>query len=153
MNFTKDLIPDGSVCDTGEHFVGHKADVITIHYTGPLPNQTPAQVRKYWIDSKGEPSAHYIIKDDECLQCWENDKVAWHTGTKQGNHSSIGIEVIPKNKEGEFSDKSIETLKELIATLPKLPIVRHYDWSGKKCPAYYVDNTRWQALLDKIQQK
>ena len=99
MQLVKNLIPEGSVCDTGKHFVDHKATNITIHYTGPLPKQTPEEVRKYWIDSKGEPSAHFIIKDDECLQCWEIDKIAWHTGTKAGNHCSIGIEVIPEDKQ------------------------------------------------------
>lgn len=153
MNLVKDLIPDGVPCDTKKHFVNHKAENITIHYTGPLPKQTPAQVRKYWIDSKGEPSAHFIIKDEEVLQCWEIDKVAWHTGTSRGNHSSIGIEVIPETKDGKFSERSIASLKELIATLPKLPIVRHYDWSGKKCPAYYVDDKKWKDLLEKISIK
>lgn len=150
MQLVKNLIPEGSVCDTGKHFVDHKATNITIHYTGPLPKQTPEEVRKYWIDSKGEPSAHFIIKDDECLQCWEIDKIAWHTGTKAGNHCSIGIEVIPEDKQGKFSEKSIQTLKELLQTLPHLPIVRHYDWNAKKCPAYYVIDSRWKALLEQI---
>lgn len=148
MNLTQNFIPEGVPCDTKVEFT---PNIITVHYTGPLPEQTPAQVRKYWIDSKGEASAHFIIKDDEVLQCWPTNKVAWHAGCKAGNYGSIGIEVIPENKAGKFSEKSIETLKELIATFPKsMPIVRHYDWTGKPCPAYYTINERWQDLLNKI---
>lgn len=150
MTITRQFIPDGIPCDTKRHFDKGQPSCITIHYTGPLPNQTPTQVRKYWIDCKGEASAHFIIKDDEVLQCWPLSKVAWHAGCKAGNDTSIGIEVIPENKEGKFSEQSIATLKELLETLPKLPIVRHYDWTGKACPAYYTQKDRWVSLLDKI---
>ena len=78
------------------------------------------------------------------------NKVAWHAGCKAGNNTSIGIEVIPKNAAGEFSDRSIATLKELLDSLPHLPIVRHYDWTGKACPAYYTNNDKWQELLKKL---
>lgn len=84
------------------------------------------------------------------MQCWPIDKIAWHAGCRAGNITSIGIEVIPKNIEGEFSEKSIKTLKELLKTLPKIPLVRHYDWTGKKCPAYYCDNDKWQELIEKL---
>lgn len=141
------FIPDTCSCATHHGFDNGKFSVITIHWIGPYPGQTPEQVRNYWITSKGEASAHFIIKDDECLQCWPLDVVAWHAGCRAGNYSSIGIEVIPKDTDGEFSEKSINTLKQLLDTLPKLPIVRHYDWTGKDCPKYYCNNERWERLL------
>ena len=52
-----------------------------------------------------------------------------------------------------MENKTIEyknTLKELLEQLPHLPIVRHYDWNAKKCPAYYVIDSRWKALLEQI---
>lgn len=147
MHFKKDFIPEDAKCSTHHGFDNGKFNIITIHWIGPYPGQTPEQVRKYWIESKGEASAHYIIKDDECIQCWPLDTVAWHAGCRAGNYTSIGIEVIPKNVNGEFSDKSIETLKELLSTLPRLPIIRHFDWTGKQCPAWYCDNDKWKNLL------
>jgi len=149
MKLIKNYIPEGARCSTHHGFDNGQASIITIHWTGPLPNQTPEQVRNYWI-SNGEASAHFIIKDEVCLQCWPTDTVAWHAGCRAGNYTSLGIEVIPKNEAGEFSDKSITTLKELIATLPKMPIVRHYDWTSKDCPRYYCDVNKWQELLAKI---
>ena len=152
MKLVKKFIPDGKICDTKQFFADGQPSIITIHWVGPYPGQIPDIVRDYWINSGGEASAHYIIKDDECLQCWPENKVAWHAGCASGNKSSIGIEIIPCNKEGEFSEKSIQTLKELIATFPKMPIIRHYDWTGKDCPKYYIDNNKWTELLNKIME-
>ena len=150
MKLTKKFIPEGTNCDTGQYFAEGQPSVITVHWVGPFPGQTPDIVRDYWINSGGEASAHYIIKDDECMQCWPENKVAWHAGCTTGNKTSIGIEVIPSNKEGVFSEKSIQTLKELIHTFPKMPIIRHYDWTGKDCPKYYTNTDKWTELLSKI---
>ena len=135
---------------------------ITLHWTGPYPGQTPSMVRDWWECGETDASAHFIIKDEECMQTWPKDVVAWHCGDVFGNRHSIGIEVIPENTEGKFSDKSIETLKELLDTrFTDLPICRHYDWGtfydpvtgkvavpGKLCPQFYCDEQRWQNLLD-----
>ena len=150
MKLTKKFIPEGTNCDTGQYFAEGQPSVITVHWVGPFPGQTPDIVRDYWINSGGEASAHYIIKDDECMQCWPENKVAWHAGCTTGNKTSIGIEIIPSNKEGVFSEKSIQTLKELIHTFPKMPIIRHYDWTGKDCPKYYTNTDKWTELLNKI---
>lgn len=114
---------------------------ITIHWIGPYPNQQPMDPRAWWLkgpDGQGlAASAHYIVKDDKCVQCIPENEVAWHTGGK-GNYSSIGIEVIPMNKMGEFSLDTIETLIKLLKQLPKLELKRHYDWTQKDCPRYYT---------------
>lgn len=150
MKLIKDLIPEGLPCDTKEKFAEGQPSIITIHWIGPYPHQSVHDVRNWWIVSKGEASAHYVVKDDVVLQCWENDKVAWHAGCKSGNYSSIGIEVCPDDHAGKFSDKTIQTLKELLETLPRLPIVRHYDWTKKDCPRYYCDNEKWEQLLKEL---
>jgi len=151
MNFKQDFIPENAKCNTHNHFDNEMGTTVTIHWIGPYPGQTPEQVRSYWITSNGEPSAHFIIKDDECLQCWPINKAAWHAGCRAGNYTSIGIEVIPENEAGKFSEKSIATLKELLDRyFPNLPLVRHYDWTGKECPKYYVNINEWKALLEKL---
>lgn len=155
LKLKQDFIPDNAKCSTHNSFDNGHAVGITIHWTGPFPGQTPEQVRQWWIDSKGEASAHFIIKDEEVLQCWPLDRVAWHAGCRPGNYQTIGIEVIPMNKEGEFSAMSINSLNELIKYLNKelgmtAPIVRHFDWTGKRCPEYYCDTNRWKQLLKEI---
>lgn len=150
MKLIKKLIPEDAACATHESFGSAQPTTITIHWTGPYPGQSPEMVRDWWIKSKGKASAHVIIKDDIVLQCWELDQIAWHAGCAAGNSTSIGIEVIPENTEGKFSDKSIATLKEYLAMIPDLPLVRHFDWTGKDCPKYYCDNAKWKELLKQL---
>jgi N-acetylmuramoyl-L-alanine amidase len=119
---------------------------IIIHWIGPYPNQAVSTPWNHWENGNGgkgiQASAHFIIKDADIIQCVPLDEVAWHSGDAR-NYDSIGIEVIPKNAQGEFSKYSIEALKLLIQHIRKetgkqLPIERHYDGIQKKdCPRYY----------------
>lgn len=149
MTIKTNYLPKNSPCDTGEQL--KQLAFVTVHWVGPYPGQTPEIVRQYWIDSGTEASAHVIIKDDVVLECWPLDKKAWHTGHGVGNDYSVGIELIPENTRGKFSDKTIATLKEYLNTyLKDKPILRHYDWNKKLCPAYYVDHNNWTELLAKL---
>lgn len=150
MKLIEKLIPEGLPCDTKQWFGEGGPLSITIHWIGPYPHHTLDIVRDWWIRSKGEASAHYIIKNDECMKCWPDNKIAWHAGCAAGNKTSIGIEVVPQDIRGIFSASSIQTLKELIATLPRVKIVRHYDWTKKECPKWYVDDHEWAKLRDAI---
>jgi N-acetylmuramoyl-L-alanine amidase CwlA len=154
------FIPRGSLARPGIKLTNPSS--ITIHWVGPYPNQTPEVVRNWWIkgpDGKGiEASAHFIIKDDRIMQCIPTGEVAWHCGGK-GNYTSFGIEVIPANKEGKFSDLSIDTLIYCISTLPAHSILlRHYDWTKKDCPLYYTPlseggQERWEWLITAITEE
>lgn len=135
-----------------------KPKYIIIHWIGPFPNQSINDPWKWWengVDGKGtEASAHFVIKDNDVLKTLPTNEVAWHAGDSR-NYCSIGIEVIPNDIYGEFSNASIQTLKELITYLKELlgplEIVRHFDGEQKKrCPEYYVDDIRWQELLSRI---
>jgi N-acetylmuramoyl-L-alanine amidase len=147
---------------------------ITIHWIGPYPKHTPQGVRRWWeIGNDGtgvQASAHFIVKDSEVLQCLPLNEVAWHIGDGRngvGNNTAIGIEVIPMNSEGEFSEESIQSVKELLKILPNVEIKRHFDWVGKDCPRFYTDvhnlvgvdnrytnpaggTDRWKELLERI---
>jgi N-acetylmuramoyl-L-alanine amidase CwlA len=153
----QDFLPRGKPARSGRRL--NNPTSITIHWIGPAPGQTPEIVRNWWLkgsDGRGvEASAHYIIKDDRIVQCIPVSEVAWHAGSK-ANYSSIGIEVIPANKEGMFSDTTIETLIYCISLLPKLKLVRHYDWTQKDCPLYYTPlvedgDEHWQELKQRIE--
>lgn len=146
----QEFLPEGIPCDSGELIKGGPSSV-TIHWIGAYPEQSIDEVRSWWEKGGGEASAHIIIKDDEACQCWPFDKVAWHAGNSEGNRTSVGIEVVPMNTEGEFSKASIKALKAILNDFfPDLPIKRHYDWSGKDCPAYYVDEARWKKLKKEL---
>jgi hypothetical protein len=131
---------------------------ITIHWVGPYPGQQPEDVAKWWKNSGVEASAHYVVKDELVLATIPTDEVAYHCGIMRGNKNSIGIEVIPRTVAGDFSDKSIDTLKCLLATLPDVPIKRHYDWNNKDCPRYYTPVVfggpdRWRDLMKELKNE
>lgn len=150
MIFKQDFLPENAPTDSLKYFKNGLAESITIHWTGENYRQSPEVVRNYWLESGGNVSTHFIIKDEKCLQCVPITKICYHTGVLVGNNTSIGIEVIAQNGKGEFSDMSIKTLRELLSILPQLPIFRHYDWSGKDCPRYYTDKSLWEQLKKQI---
>lgn len=141
------LLPDDHQTNTGLFFSNYRHDSITIHWTGELFHQSPSVVKKYWEREGNSASAHFIIKDEACLQCLPVHRVAYHCGNPTGNATSLGIEVIPQSELGEFSARSIETLRNLLFLFHPTPILRHYDWSGKDCPRFYLDEERWKQLL------
>lgn len=157
------LIPVGVPARPGTKL--SNIDTITIHWIGPYPRQAVETPRNWWLtgpSGKGmQASAHFIVKDDRCIQCLPIDEIGWHAGDGArgpGNTRSIGIEVIPMNEAGEFSERTIATLKELIATLPKVPLVRHYEWTKKDCPRFYTPHVvdgdaRWDSLKEQLNGK
>lgn len=72
------------------------------------------------------------------------------------NNNTIHIEVCYKQESGCFEEKSIAALGELVRKLMSDynitadKVLRHYDLTGKYCPAYYVDSSRWSVLHDRI---
>jgi N-acetylmuramoyl-L-alanine amidase CwlA len=148
-------LPEGCKARPGTKI--KQVESITIHWIGAFPGQVPEDTRHWWIQSGGDAGAHFIVKDELVLATIPIDEVAYHCGVPMGNASSIGIEVIPFDKEGAFSSTSIMTLKELIAMMPAVPLKRHYDWSGKNCPLYYTPlafdgDVHWAALRKEIQK-
>ena len=132
---------------------------INLHYTSttaPAINNC-----KYFAGGNRNASADYFVDDNGI---WEyNDPASgyytWAVGDGRGrygitNSNSINIEVV--NAGGPFSDKEIAYLCELVPYLmnkfniPSSNVMRHYDASRKQCPAYYVDNGRWNELRQKI---
>jgi N-acetylmuramoyl-L-alanine amidase len=151
VNYIEKLLPTPSKARPGLKM--GQVTTITIHWTGPYPGQTVEEPRDWWESSGLEASAHFIVKDDTVLAAIPIDEVAWHCGVPEGNKTSIGIEVIPANQSGLFSLASVTTLRELLATLPQVPLKRHWDWSFKDCPRWYTPEVlggaeRWAKLLE-----
>lgn len=146
MKFEVNLFPFGHSLFPKDFFKNYTFETVTIHWTGTQYRQTPNVVRNWWLSQNNGIGAHFIIKDEHCLQCLPVHAITSHCGSATGNRTSIGVEIIPENPEGKFSDKSIQTVKELLSLFPPKHIVRHYDWSGKDCPRYYLDEKLWEQL-------
>ena len=120
------------------------------------------------IDYNGKnrkASAHYFVDSDSITQSVPDNYVAWSVGgakykgaggrlhNKCTNNNSISIELCDDVKNGVVypSAKTIQNALELTALLmkkyniPKENVIRHYDVTGKHCPAYWVDDKKWKS--------
>jgi len=141
---------------------------IVIHYTAN-DGDTDENNGKYFDGANRNASAHYFVDDDSVTQSVPDDYVAWHCGgglQGSGGHSfykqctntnSIGIEICDDIKNGVIypSAKTIENVVALTKSLmkkynvPASRVIRHYDVTGKTCPAYWcgttAKNAKWKT--------
>ena len=135
---------------------GNSIAYILVHYTAGQNTNSGAALAncKYFNRNSVGASAHYFI--DSGYTIWQSvaeTNTAWHAGNWAMNQRSIGIEVC---SAGVFTEEEIERLTWLVQHLmkkhniPASRVIRHYDVTGKKCPAYYVDAARWKTLHTRI---
>jgi N-acetylmuramoyl-L-alanine amidase len=142
-------------------------EYLVIHYTGNN-GDTAAGNGNYFSKPVTPPaSANYFVDENEVVQTVKEGDTAWHCGTSGAfkhpycrNANSLGVEICSrKTKAGEyyFLSASAKRAAELAAELaikhgiPPNKIVRHYDVTGKICPAPYIDNIVWEGFLKMIQ--
>lgn len=137
---------------------------IVIHYVGAI--STAKANSNYFKSTYRGASAHYFVDDNDIYQVVEEKDVAWHCGATYYKHlscrnsNSIGIEMCCFNNNGKIDvsenvvTKTVELVKELMKkyNIPIQNILRHFDVTGKNCPAPLVnDNNRWIDFLNKLQ--
>lgn len=146
-------------CNTANYTSGRGGKSIThivVHYTaGAITKEGAALANcKYFNRNRAGASAHYFI--DSGYTIWQSvseSNTAWHAGNWAMNQRSIGIEVC---SAGAFTEEEIARLAWLVQRLmqkyhiPASRVIRHYDVTKKKCPAYYVDAGRWNSLHARI---
>ncbi len=137
---------------------------ICIHYTGS-PGSGADRLALYFLNvangvfKTSSPDAwtstQYIVGiQGEIIRIIPDNEIAYAAAGK--NDGTIHIEVCYPDKTGKFSDNSISALSQLVPYLMKIysidsnNVVRHYDLTGKLCPYYYVDNSRWNTLKSQI---
>lgn len=147
---------------------GSKRDTSTItylvfHYTAN-DGDTDESNAKYFINNTPIASAHYFVDDDSVTQSVPDNYVAYSVGggklkgTSGGsmysiirNTNSISIEMCDTIKDGKHN-VSDATKANALALAKSLMlkynidinhVYRHYDVTGKICPAYLIDNQSW----------
>ena len=142
---------------------------IVLHYTGN-DGDTDESNGKYFRDNDVGVSAHYFVDDDSVTRSVPDNYVAWAVGGKKcascaqtgggkfygkcTNANSISIEMCDSKKDGtvQASDETIANAQALTLELMKkynVPVenvIRHFDVTGKLCPAYMVDEKKWAAF-------
>ncbi len=130
---------------------------ITIHETANTGVGADAEAHSDYLNTTSdEVSWHYTVDDHQIYQHLPDNEEAWHSGDREGNHSSIGIELCV-NADGNF-DQTMENAAKLTAFLLKEydltidDVKQHYDFNGKDCPLTIRQEDRWDEFLSMVQQ-
>lgn len=130
---------------------------LVVHYTGN-DGDSDENNGKYFAREAVYVSAHYFVDDDSATQTVPDNHIAWHCGgytykhVKCRNENSIGVEICDNVRNGTIypTDQTIKNAIELVQMLmnkyniPKANVIRHYDVTGKTCPAYWVNDAKWK---------
>lgn len=125
---------------------------IVMHYTANDGDSDESNGRYFQQPINPVASAHYFVDDDSITQSVPDDYVAYHCGARTYRHpycrnaNSIGVEMCDAKRDGRVmaTDQTLQNAAELVYSLCKqygIPydhIIRHYDVTGKLCPAYWV---------------
>lgn len=146
-------------------------DFIVVHYTAGH-NDTARGNLKYFREPGRKASAHFFVDDREicCSVPWYN--IAWHCGGglqgnkghaffgKCTNGNSVGIELCTKYSKSRgywLSEETMENGAKFVAQMMKNldvdidHVIRHFDVTGKICPAPLVDDQKWKEFKERIE--
>ena len=137
---------------------------IVIHYTGNI-NDTARNNALYFREAITQTSAHYFVSNTDIYQSVPLNHAAYAVGLgarkepyfkyptmwkKITNNNSISIEICGSKESREGTDETKHTAAKLtVALLDKFNLTpscvyRHYDVTGKPCPAWAVeDSIKW----------
>lgn len=143
---------------------------IVVHYTGNDGDSDESN-GKYFKNHIVKASAHYFVDDDSITQAVPDDYSAYAVGGKKWNNAggrlhgtvnnsnSISVELCDTNRNGTVYptaatiNNALDLVRHLMIkyNVPLHRVIRHYDVNGKTCPAYWVDNSKWEAeFLNKL---
>ena len=171
MSKTLDNIPV-ILCNRANY--GERRDASAVrylvyHYTGNDGDTARANAI-YYANATVKASAHYFVDGTEIVQSVPELYTAWAVGGKKWsdcaqtgggtlhgvvtNANSISIEMCDTVRDGkimatEATISNAAALGRKLMTLYGIPIervVRHFDVTGKHCPAYLMDSAAWAAF-------
>lgn len=150
---------------------------IVIHYTANDGDSALSNA-KYFANGSRGASAHYFVDSKNIIQSVKDDFIAWSVGGnkysdtaktgggkfygKCNNNNSLSIEICDDIKNNAIypTEATINNVIDLVCTLMKKynisinNVIRHFDVTGKKCPAYWCGdsqkNAKWQEFKNRI---
>lgn len=148
---------------------GRRTEPVTylvVHYTAGN-GDTARDNGRYFARCAVGASAHYFVDSKQVVASVAEENVAWHCGAASYRHphcrngNSIGVELcsILRNGQYAFEAETVENAVALLSALmtryeiPVERVLRHYDVTGKVCPAPFVaDGAAWQDFLDRLEE-
>ena len=158
------------LANTTNYSAGRSKDIlyIVVHYTAN--NGDTAKNNCIYFQTAGRnASAHYFVDETEVWQSVLDTDTAWHCGTSGTyrhascrNNNSLGVELCSEiDTAGEyyFNDETFENGVKLVKYLmekydiPVENVIRHYDVTGKICPAPFVNNeVAWANFKNRLEE-
>ena len=126
---------------------GNAIDGMAVHYTATSASAHNNLV--YFSRAGANASAHlFVDKDGTIRQSVRFEDTAWAVGNFAQNQRTVSVEVVSAGED--FTEAQINALAQIYeylrATYGITRVIRHYDVTGKRCPAPYVDASKWAAL-------
>lgn len=136
-------------------------EYIVVHYTSNK-GDTAQNNLDYFARAKTGTSAHYFVDENEVCQSVQDTDTAWHCGSNNQRHpycrnsNSIGVEMCDSvgSVPEAVRDRTAAFVRELMEKygVPAENVLRHYDVTGKRCPAPWVDNpTEWMEFKNMLE--
>ena len=130
---------------------GRAIDGMAVHYTATSASAHNNLV--YFSRPGAGASAHlFVDKDGAIRQSVRLEDTAWAVGDFAENQRTVSVEVVSAGED--FTDAQVAALAEIYAYLRATygitRVIRHYDVTGKRCQAPYVDAGKWAALRARI---
>lgn len=144
---------------------------IVIHYTGVRGDTAENEAMYFAGGNTRSAGAHFFVgQDGDIVKSVNLCNTAWSVGgTKYPNckqtggggfygictnSNSVSIELCD-NLDKDPSDKQIKAVKKVIKYIRKYcpnakTVVRHFDVTGKACPARMTKYTEWDKFLRRI---
>jgi N-acetylmuramoyl-L-alanine amidase CwlA len=156
----QDYVPSGNHNRPGDKLTPSS---ITIHNTDNNSKGANAAAHAKYMKGpdaqKREVSWHFTVDDMFVYQSLPTTEIGWHSGTKAGNHSSIGIEICEHSdmKDPAAAYERAALLAAWLAYRLKISvpggILQHHDWSGKECPHLLRKGggKGWKDFLKQVQ--
>lgn len=147
---------------------------LVLHYTGN-DGDTAAGNASYFQNTVTKTSAHYFVDDREIFRSVPELWTAWAVGGKKypragesgggtmygviTNTNSISVELCDTVRDGalQASEATLQNAAALCREImerygiPANRVYRHFDVTGKRCPAYFVDGERWAAFKARLE--
>lgn len=140
---------------------------IVVHYTsnkGDTANNNAVYFNREAL--KNPASAHYFVDENEIWSSVPENMIAYHCGAKSYKHpycrnaNSIGVEICMNDRDGAIRldsiDKAVELVKSFMQKygVPIKNVIRHYDVTGKNCPAPMAeDETLWANFKAQLESE
>lgn len=152
LKLRQELIPMSNR-RSGKHLV---PTTLTIHSTGNL--KSTAQNERDNLSRSGNTSSasfHVVVDEKEAILCIPFDEVAFHSGTTEGNYSSLSLEICESGNREKTLQNAIQVAAQILNNFgwgaDKLR--QHYDWNGKNCPAILRNTSRWNWFVSEVKKE